>query len=1020
MSSLVSKVSFNVGDKIHGFRVVSIKDVEDYRSVGIRLKHDKTGADIYHLFNDDRENLFAFGFKTPPPDSSGVAHIVEHSVLSGSRRFPVKEPFVALLNSSMNTFLNAMTFPDKTVYPASSIVEKDFYNLMLVYGDAVFFPLMRKETFLQEAYHLEFGGCEGEGNAKFVGVVFNEMKGAYSDPDSLVEDLSYRSLFPDTPYGFDSGGEPWSIPDLTYEEFVDFHRRYYHPSNSRIFLYGNIPTERHLEFLDREFLSHFDRLDMELDIPFQERWEKPIVVERTYPLKEGSDTKNKSSVLVNWATVPVTDPYNLMVMEVLSEILVGNAGSPLRKRLVESGLGEDLSPLTGFTTELKQTIFSVGLRGTDRDKREAIEGVIFDTLQGLIKEGIPEDLMAAAIHRVEFRNREIRGNGSPYALKLMRKTFRGWLHGLDPEATLVFNPYIERFKSEIGKTLRIEKFLDSILVNNKHRATVVVYPDPDYRDNISILIEKKLKEKLASITDEERAKIEEENARLKELLDKPDSPEDVDKIPVVDIEDIPDEVERIPTEKFRVEDYEVYFHDIYTNGIVYVDIGFDISGLDDMLMLFIPLLGRAICKSGLKEKRYDEVAKLLAMLTGGFYSSLDTTVYVGKPTSDFSNHIFFRVKFLKSKLMDALTLVSNLITGADFFDSKHLKDILLELRNDFKGDLIPEGHLFTLLRARAGLSEPARKEELWKGLSQYVFLDALVKRVEGDISFLPVLLESLRDFMVTNRMILNVTCSREDIDDVVKGLEEIIGSRVAKSVKDIQLKEGILNIELWKIVDSIINHSPVKNILNGAGRDNTEEGKVYETFGVSSKVGFVAEALPGFRIGDTKEPSQSVLAHLLRTSYLWETVRMKGGAYGAFALNYNNEGSFVFGSYRDPNIVSTLEAYRESFSFVSKITEKQVRNSILGTIGRDDKPLDPSEKGFVGLKRYLSGVTDDIRLDRRKNIKQIDLRTLADIANELKSRLERAKVVILAGKQMIETEGGKDSNIARNVFDIPE
>ncbi len=1021
MNDLLKRVHLKIGDKSNGFEVISVKEVEDYHSVGIRLRHIKTGAEVYHLFNNDRENLFAFAFKTPPDDSTGVAHIVEHSVLSGSKRFPVKEPFVVLLNSSMNTYLNAMTFPDKTVYPASSLVEKDFYNLMLVYGDAVFFPLMRKETFMQEAYHVEFGGESSSGNslgsgetdkvARFVGVVFNEMKGAYSDPEVLVEDMSYRSLFPDTPYGFDSGGEPWSIPDLTYEKFLNFHRRYYHPSNSHIFLYGNISTEKHLDFLNREFLSKFEPLDINVEIPFQTEWGKPVVVERTYPLKKGTDTGRKTTVLLNWAAVPVTDPYRLIIMEVISELLVGNPGSPLRKRLIESRLGEDLAPGTGLTTELKQSVFSVGLRGTDRERREAIENLVFDTLEELVAQGIDRELVDAAVHRVEFRNREIRGNGAPFALRLMRKTLRGWLHGLEPEETLIFNDYMDRLKSEIDNGFKLESLIKEVFLDNRHRSTVVVYPDPEYKDRISIAIDEKLAKIVSLMGESDRERVKKEVEKLRNFLESPDSKEDLDKIPTLRVEDIPESVEKIPIEEIDVEGCDLYFHDIYTNGVIYLDIGFDISHIDENMRILLPLLGRVICKSGLKDKKYDEVARLLAKFTGGFYTTLELSNIVGQPIDTFSTHMFFRVKALKARFSRAVSLVREIICKADFSDREHLKNVLVEFRNDFKGELIPEGHLFAMLRARSMVSKPARIEEIWQGVSQYIFLNYLVEKADREVGFIDELaetLESLREIILKGQMILNVTASLEDRNDVLMAIRKEFLDQFTHG----EGREGMVN--KGKGFSEFIESLKADPLISG------KTGRECETLAVSSKVGFVSKALKARRFGDGREPFQSILAHLLRTGYLWERIRMKGGAYGAFAFNYSSEGTFVLCSYRDPNIVNTLLEYRNGLSSIEELSDRQFKNSILGTIGREERPIDPGEKGFVSLKRLLGKITDELREERRKIMKFASREAIVRVAHELESAYSKGGTVVIAGREMIEREKEHDEKISKNIFELPE
>ncbi|MEA1910296.1 MAG: insulinase family protein, partial [Spirochaetota bacterium] len=400
------------GDSIHGFTLTSVSDLKEYKGKGYTFKHNKTGLELFHLHNDDTENLFSFSFKTPAYDNSGVAHILEHSVLSGSEKYPVKDPFMSLMKGSMNTFLNAMTYPEKTVYPAASPVEKDYFNMMSVYADAVFFPLLKKEVFHQEGHRLEF---DEDGNLKIVGIVFNEMKGAYSDHDSIVGEWCYRSLLPDTQYCYDSGGEPEAIPDLSYEQFKKYHETYYHPSNCKVFLYGNIPSEKQLGFLDEKFLNTFEFKEVNTEIREQIRWEKPSFMELTSPLTENEDPRGKSTIAVNWLMNSIGNPLDLLSLEVLSEILLSNTGSPLYKSIIDSGLGEDISPVSGLETDVRELIFSVGIRGTDPDKKEPFEKLIENEFKKLVEKGLPSDTVKGALKRVEFRNREIKG-GAPFGL----------------------------------------------------------------------------------------------------------------------------------------------------------------------------------------------------------------------------------------------------------------------------------------------------------------------------------------------------------------------------------------------------------------------------------------------------------------------------------------------------------------------------------------------------------------------------------------------------------------------------
>jgi Zn-dependent M16 (insulinase) family peptidase len=474
--------------RLSGFEITPVRDIQEYRSVGIRARHVATGLDLYHLFSDDEENLFSFIFKTPSKDNSGVAHILEHSVLSGSRSYPIKDPFLALMKGSMNTFLNAMTYPDKTVYPASSILEQDYFNLMSVYGDSVFFPLLRREIFMQEGIRFEKGE---DGLPVPQGVVFNEMQGAYSNHDSIVAEWSYRTLFPDTPYRFDSGGEPESILGLSYEDFLAYHATYYHPSNCRIFLYGNIPTEKQLSFIEEKFLSSFSKLSIDSEIPVQPRWTSPRFSEFTAPLG-GDEDDDTTTITLNWLTRSLDDPVGVLSMEVLSEILLGNSGSPLEKAIVDSGLGDDVSPVSGLESEVREMVFSVGLRGTDPSQREKFEKLVFSTLSGLASKGIPREIIEGAVRRVEFRNREIRG-GYPFGLRLMGKALRGWLHGNDPENTLEFSKHMHTLKETLRERPRyFEELIKTVFIENNHRVSVVVRPDAGHENRQNELLREKL------------------------------------------------------------------------------------------------------------------------------------------------------------------------------------------------------------------------------------------------------------------------------------------------------------------------------------------------------------------------------------------------------------------------------------------------------------------------------------------------------------------------------------------------
>ncbi|ULQ60315.1 insulinase family protein [Brucepastera parasyntrophica] len=470
------------GSEIHGFEITDIQELPEMNARGISARHTVTGLEVYHILNSDEENFFSYAFMTPSSDSSGTPHILEHSVLCGSKNYPLKDPFLVLVRQSVKTFLNAMTFSDKTVYPASSMVESDYFNLMSVYGDAVFFPGLEEWVFRQEGHRFEID--EASGKVSIQGVVFNEMKGNYSSFDSIAGDWSLKSLLMGTPYMHDSGGDPAEIPALTYEQFKDFHRKYYHPVNCRVFLCGNISTEKQLELLNERFLRHFTPAEKPVFESIPQSFDQPRKFEIPAPAETGQDPE-KTTVLLNWLLPDATDPVAILEASLLTEILMGHDGSPLNRVLLESGLGEDIAPASGLETEIKHMCFSIGLRGVHTRNTARVESTILETLAELEKNGMPEKDIQAAVRSIDFSNREVRRSGGPFALALMRRSLRGWIHGFGPSHTLRFIPAFEEVKRRIdGNPSYITDLLRKWLVGNKHRAVVVVYPDQNWEKSL--------------------------------------------------------------------------------------------------------------------------------------------------------------------------------------------------------------------------------------------------------------------------------------------------------------------------------------------------------------------------------------------------------------------------------------------------------------------------------------------------------------------------------------------------------
>ncbi|MFP4384126.1 MAG: insulinase family protein [Spirochaetia bacterium] len=991
------------GMSIDGFTVKDVTPLEEYRGTGITAVHEKTGCEVFHVQCDDRDNLFAFTFKTLPRDDTGVAHILEHTVLSGSEKYPVKDPFLLLLKGSMNTFLNAMTFPDKTVYPASSTVEKDLFNLMKVYGDAVFFPLLKSEMFSQEGHRIE---VDETGKLHKVGIVYNEMQGNYASHDSIASDWAVRSLFPDTVYHHDSGGDPAHIDELTYEQFIEFHKTYYHPSNTKIFLYGNIPTEKYLSFLNNEFLSRFTRRSRDNEVPIQPRWSEPRTQEVAYPVEPDSTVAGKSSITVNWLLPPVTDAETALSLELLSEILLGNSGSPLKKALIDSGLGEDLSPPTGMETDLRELVFSAGIRGTDPDKQKELEDLIFSVLSKLASDGIDPDILEAALRTFEFRHREIK---SHFGLRLMRRSLRGWLHGETPVHTMVFARHMQRIRSLVNSGgSYFEELIKKYLIDNPHRTTLIVQPDPEMADRERKDTETELANISSRMTKSELEELKERQKKLAEYQQTPDKKEDAAKIPSLHADDLPRQVEKIPSEQQSLGDTPVYTHEFYTNRILYVEFLFDVTGLDDTLSWFLPALGASVTGTGLPGKPYDQIARELSLLTGGFGTHLETatTLKDNQP----KGYLSFRMRMLDKTAEESIRLLGSLLAEADFNDQNRIKDILLEMRSDFTSAVMPSGHSFVNHRIARCFSLAERTEERWKGISQLFFLHSLDFSKSVDM-FCSVLKALRKRTMTRENLLINVTGESDMVRSALPLLEEAAQMLPRKSSED-DISASLENISL---------RGAMKELFTGGSPDIDKINKG-ESLIIPSNVGYVGFGIPGKSYLSREYPYEYLLAHLLKTGFLWEAIRMQGGAYGAFAASNGLEQMFTYASYRDPNIVPTLEAFKASLRSAGNDTdlEESLRLAKIGTVGRDTRPMSPAEKGAVAFRRALYGISDELRQQKREILLDAEAHHIRETAEQLSGGLNNGYFSVMAGKEALSSAYKDYPQLKEGVFNVPQ
>jgi hypothetical protein len=958
------------------YEILSESELPEYRCRGTLFRHRKTGCELYRLEAEDEENVFAFAFRTRPRDDSGVAHIVEHSVLCGSERFPVKDSFLVMARRSLATFMNAFTYPDKTVYPAASAVEADYFNLMDVYGDAVFFPRLTEDTFLQEAHRQEI---DDEGNLDIKGVVYNEMRGDYSSSESLATTASYTSLFsPGHPYSFDSGGDPEEILKLDYAGFKAFWARHYQPSNCRIFLYGNIAAEKQLDFLDRRFLSRFDAQVVDSEIPIQGPVLEPKRVEVPYPLAEGADSA--TSVIVNWLTVPVTDGTEALAMEVLAQLLIGHDGAALSKALRDSGLGEDLSPQCGLDTSFRQIIFSAGLRGAKRGDEATIEALIMDSVESAAAEGFSPEALDAAMHGIVFANREIRRGSGAYGLRLFNRAARGWLHGASPETTLSFETPMADLKARMAADPRyIESLALSLIVRNPHRSTVTVYPEAGLLERRRAERDAELAAKAAGLSAAQKKAIKERGAALAEAMARPDSPEEIATLPSLKKIDLPRKVESIRRERTRIAGHEALIHPLFTNGIVYLDLAFPLDSLPREALAWLPLALRFTIGAGLAGESYDSVAQRLARCAGGFSAILDSgTTASGDETRSFA---VFRLKALVERFPQAIELALSLLTGADYGDQKRIEDIYAELRNDVVSAVVPAGNAFAQTRAASYFSEASAIEELWRGTSQVEFLLGL-KGEKG--SALADSLRAISGSILTRKGLrLNITVEEGALAGVLAAVETGLASLPA----------------------------------TGGGAESPSFSSAAfapaagpEAYAISSQVGFAAAACSSSRIGSPFFGHESLLAHLLTTGPLWEELRVKRGAYGASVWTDGLEGLACFSSYRDPRPVEALSFFGEAlaeaqarFSPGGAGSEAEVEEAAIGAIGRELRPMLPEERGFVDFRRSLYGITDVLRQSKRDAMLAAGASELAAAAGRLAASYRSAEAVLISRTEDVQS-----------------
>ncbi len=954
------------------FELLIEKNVQEVSGVARIWRHKKTGAELLSICNNDENKCFGVTLRTPPSDSTGVAHILEHSVLCGSEKFPVREPFVELLKGSLQTFLNAFTFPDKTCYPVASTNLQDFYNLIDVYIDAVFHPRITEDIFHQEGWHVEADSPDGPW--QFKGVVYNEMKGVYSTPDSMLAEASQQAVFPDMLYSLDSGGHPPTILTLSYENFKAFHTSFYHPSNARFFFWGDDPEEKRLEIIAAE-LARFDARPANSAIPLQKHLDLPRHLEFPYATSAQSDdddaesNENKTMFTVNWLLCETAETETALLLEMLEHILEGLPGSPLRKALIESGLGEDTTGI-GLETDLRQMYYSVGLKGLAHKNVAEAELLIFDTLASLVETGIPADAIEAAVNSVEFHLRENNSGRFPRGLSAMVQSLSTWLYDGDPLAPLAWEEPLAAIKARLAKGEKIfEEAIEQYFLKNEHRSTVVLVPDPflaAQREEAEAAHLQRLHE---ACTPAEREELVVETERLRALQEEPDSDEALASIPALTPKDVPTKnallpIHIVPTSSPARTEYIV--HELDTSGVVYVNALLSLRSVPEKLLPLVPLFGRALTEMGTATKDFVTLGTHMARKTGGVWAAPFFTTH--KESKEPLAYLSVGGKVVRDKIDDLFAIFHEILFSQRLDQQERFMQMALEAKARLEHGLLAGGHSTVSTRIRAKGTRIGQLEELTGGISYLSTVRELIQRVESDW---PSVLADLQE-------LYKLTVHKQDciIDCTADGRSLSLVEKHATKLRD-ALPTHDLAAQQW----------------------NTISLPRAEVFTAPAQINFVGKGANLFDMGYTYHGSAQVILRHLRMGYLWEKVRVQGGAYGAFCALDRLNGMLVQASYRDPGVKETLAVYDKTCEYLRTFdpTQRELDGAIVGAIGDLDSYMLPDAKGAASLTRHLCGDTEEARQRMRDEILSTTKAHFNDFADIMKQVADSGVICILGG-----------------------
>ena len=968
---------------IHDLAEYEILDehrVEDVQSDGFILRHKKSGARIAILSNNDDNKVFYIGFRTPPEDETGVPHIIEHTTLCGSKKFPVKDPFIELAKGSLNTFLNAMTYPDKTVYPVASCNDQDFKNLMDVYLDAVFNPNITKyeEIFKQEGWHYELTGKDDE--LKINGVVYNEMKGAYSSPDEVLSSQIYRSLFPDNTYSKDSGGNPEYIPKLTYEAYLDFYHKYYHPSNSYIYLYGDMDVVERLEWLDKEYLSLYDYKKVNSEINKQPAFDEIKNVEAQYSITMDDSQENKTYLSYNRVVGDSLDEMLYQAFDVLDYALVSSPGAPVKQALIDAGIGDDV--YGSYDAGILQPVFSFVAKNANASQADEFESIIENTLKEVVKTGINKEALLAGINSSEFKFREADFGQFPKGLLFGLNCLDSWL--FDDMKPFIHLECLDTFAKlrRAVDTDYFEKLIQEYLLDNTHGSSVTVKPKRGLGNEREEALAKELSDYKASLSDEEIDKLIEETEHLKKYQEEPSSDEDLRKLPMLTRADMKKVAMPFSNIEDTLSDVKVVRHDIESNGIDYISFLFDAGDFAQSELGYLGFFTNALGLVSTENYSYTDLANATNIYTGG----ISTGTASHPDIKDRNNFVFkfeVKLKVLEKNLDKALELMEQMLLSSDFTDTKRLGELVAQIKARLQANLSSSGHLVAAMRSMSSFSRYALYQDELKGIAFYRSICHIEKELsESPKSVSDKLAAIAKKLFARNRMLISFTGNSEAYGNAKLSLEKVIAG--------------------FNKMSAIGNQAEV--------HFNTAK----EAFIDASQIQYVAKTGDFICEGYEYTGALRLLRIILSYDYLWINVRVKGGAYGCMNT-FLRSGESYFVSYRDPNLSDTLDVYDRIPEYIKSFSpdERDMTKYIIGTFSALDTPMNPEAKGSRSLSAYLEGITyEQIQKERNEilNAQPEDIRRLADLVEAV---LKKDSICVIGNENMIKESAGLFENVEK-------